>query len=330
MPSLHNTKSGSSRTRCGKSASSTKSELKTGTGKGKGRDKAAASTSVGTGTGTSTKLGAGYSLNRKRDVYMLSYVKVDAYGSALDRPRCAPAVEVAEQVLEENARLRQAASEYCSRADTVEAQAADRRDAYTALVKQRQLAPRTANDPFVLVPRDWLRQWVTGEADAAHVAAATATAPPSPPATISAGGGVGGPVDLTSDNDAGTRPAAAAATTTTTTTTTTATTTGTGTGAGSDANWCVLFNSPIDYSSVLCSHGNALHPSSVCDVRAVTPHAYTVMTGCDVDDLPPPLTSVTFRCQECLDGMQYLRTEMVARKTDLELMLESVKRHSLK
>jgi hypothetical protein len=81
---------------------------------------------------------------------------------------------------------------------------------------------------------------------------------------------------------------------------------------------------------VLCSHGNALHPSSVCDVRAVTPHAYTVMTGGDINDLPPPLTSTTYRCQECLDGMRDLRTEMVARKSDLELMLESVKTHSLK
>ena len=102
------------------------------------------------------------SLNRSKDAYLFSYVKVSHLQSCLESKRVQPCDSVLNQVKESDEAFAEEIKLYTEKKERLEIEIEQRKTSYLE-VKDKMLPAKDNQSEFHLVPADWLQQWITGE-----------------------------------------------------------------------------------------------------------------------------------------------------------------------
>jgi hypothetical protein len=104
-------------------------------------------------------------LNRARDVYMLSYVRVSEFDEVTSKRSIPLARNIAESVEISKKAFSLRLGQYKQQRKEVDASIKARIDTYTQLVNSGRLVPQSSDENFHIVPRAWLQRWVRGEVE---------------------------------------------------------------------------------------------------------------------------------------------------------------------
>jgi hypothetical protein len=255
-------------------------------------------------------------VNRKRDAYMLTYVKVSEFTRCVQSARCEPHEELLTDVQTASAQFLQVVDTYEKAKATLLEEVEQRKRMYTAISERlpppHQLAQigsltKVYSKGFHLVPAEWLHRWIKGDpstfkstAQAAHAAGALKTSRPGSPEVVLLDAS---PVKPASSSSALQNAPA-------------------GDSSGGDGETLNF----VKVSDYLCRHGQGVDTARQEKFKVISEEAYKAMfhSSSTWQQLDIELTDQTFRCQKCnnsvMDQRQAVHTQLVKNERVLALI----------
>lgn len=215
------------------------------------------------------------SLDRRKDVYMLCYVKESFYQKSLCESRIRAPDSVVDNVECTDIEFLGEVDQYRQKKANLDLEIAERKAAYTEI--RDIMVPADENQHFHLVPTEWLCQWITGERAAPDFKNSIPDSTSKVKEVIV--------VDVDDENVFASQDEKASIAT------------------DSSVSVCegpYLFNDPVQNIPLCCEHKTRGHcPSlnSLSQFKVLSNEAYDkiIGTNCDVD-----LNSTNYRCEMCI------------------------------